>query len=621
MCGIFGFFGSRPVELLEKCLHTLSHRGPDGYGIWQDERVFFGHRRLAIIDTTDGGKQPMSYANGRYWITFNGEIYNFCELKSQLEKLGYGFKSDSDTEVLLAAFCEYGEDVVHKLNGMWALAIYDRNEKRIFLSRDRFGKKPLFYSILPDGGFAFASEMKAILPLMKGIRVNRGLFKDIPSILNYETEDNCLFDGIHRIPAGHSAWFDGVDLKTTRYWCTLDHLPEIPTTYEDQVEAFRDLFLDACKIRMRSDVPIGTALSGGLDSSATICSMSEIAKRGQAWKAGSHWQHAFCASFPGTPLDEVHYAKIVADHIGLGLNTVEIDPTELMGGLSKDLYLCEEIFLTSPLPFVKTYSEVKKGGISVTIDGHGADEAFGGYSFDYIQGLDNSLCDIQSDSQILDTFYQSYPKNSKQFAGLPPKWLFWGKWKLKSLAKSILGRKASLNCIDSNHHIWKQLSHLDKLLYVSTHKSVLPTLLRNYDRYGMAASVEIRMPFMDYRVICFAFALNWKAKIRNGFSKAIVRDALSPFMPHEIAYRRTKIGFNSPIVDWIRGPMKEFFQDHVDSRSFKDCDLIEPKKIRSELNHILSNENSQFADGERLWVGFVPYLWQEAFKEYGVNCA
>jgi len=612
MCGIFGFVGKLHPEQAALCLDTLAHRGPDGSGMWRHGNITLGHRRLSILDLSEGGRQPMAYGGGRYVITFNGEIYNFVELRGELEVLGHRFQSGSDTEVVLAAFAAWGEGCQERFNGMWAFAIWDRSENAIFLSRDRFGKKPLFYTTLPNGEFAFASEMKALMPLLGEVRANRALVMDHTRIFTYEATEECVIEGIQRFPAGHCGWLREGRLTRRRWWCTLDRLPTIPYRYEEQVELFRELFVDACRLRMRSDVPLGTALSGGLDSSATISTMSHIARHGGTSRMGGSWQHAFVASFPGTPLDEVRYARMVTDHIGIEASVIEINPLEAMHELERYFYLFEELYITSPIPFMRTYGAVKSAGISVTLDGHGADELFGGYTFDYLIALRDAGLNLRQAHQIATTYYDSWPEDTEQFAKLPSKMRFIAGQHVRHIARKALGRARDANSRDASHPAWKDLGHLNRQLYISTHESILPTLLRNYDRYSMANSVEIRMPFMDHRIVSFAFSLPWQSKIRGGFSKAVVRDAVAPFMPPQVTYRKTKIGFNSPIVDWMKGPLKGYFLDLVASRSFRECDLINADETARAINHVIKTRAASFSDGERAWTMLTPYLWERA---------
>lgn len=617
MCGIFGLVGFITQGQAELCLATLVHRGPDGKGLWHTPEVTLGHRRLSILDISENGKQPMSYADGRYHITFNGEIYNFLEIRDELEKKGYGFKSQSDTEVVLAAFVAWGEACLERFNGMWAFAIWDSQENALFLSRDRFGKKPLFYARLPEGKFAFASEMKAIFPLLNEVRANVSLVRDSSRIFTYESTDECVIEGIKRFPAGHCGWLRNGLLEIYRWWCTLDHLPSIPKKYEDQVESFRELFLDACRLRMRSDVPLGTALSGGLDSSATISSMAYIAQHGKTQRMGESWQHAFVASFPGTPLDETKYARMVTDHLGIDATVIEIDPLKVISDMDHYFYLFEELYITSPIPFMQTYGAVKAHGTTVTLDGHGADELFGGYNFDYLVALKDAGWNLKQAYEIVSTNYDALPNDSKQFVKMPSKSRFIAEYHAKRLVKKIIRRESTAQSKDAQHPMWHGLGHLNQQLYTSTHETILPTLLRNYDRYSMANGVEIRMPFMDHRIVSLAFSLPWTSKLRGGFAKAIIRDAMAPFMPHEVAYRKTKIGFNSPIVDWMKGPLKTYFLDTISSQSFKESTLIDSQEVATAVRNVIEKPNAKFSEGELAWTMLTPYLWERAVLNHG----
>ena len=504
-----------------------------------------------------------------------------------MEAKGYQFHSQSDTEVILAAFVAWGEACLDKFNGMWAFAIWDCQEKALFLARDRLGKKPLFYTTLLNHDFAFASEMKALFPLLKEVRPNKGLVMDAKRIFDYENTEECVIEGIKRFPAGHYGWVRHGRLNIKRWWCTLDHLVKVPSRYEEQVEQFRELFLDACRLRMRSDVPIGTALSGGLDSSATISVMAYLGKNRQSERMERDWQHAFVAAFPGTPFDETGYARMVTDHIGIDATIIDIDPLKALDDLDKYFYLFEDLFITSPIPFMLTYQAVKSHDISVTLDGHGADELFGGYSFDYLVALRDAGWNLKQAYAIVGTYYDGLPQDSEQFAQMPSKTRYIAEHHAKYWARKIFRRGAHLVSRDAQHPAWRGLDHLNQQLYVSTHETILPTLLRNYDRYSMANGVEIRMPFLDHRILSFAFSLPWSSKIRNGFSKAVIRDAVAPYMPAEIAYRKTKIGFSSPMVDWMKGPLKGFMLDTINSQSFRECSLIDGARLRG-LYRVLS---------------------------------
>lgn len=615
MCGIFGYIGKIERSLAERCLNTMTHRGPDGWGIWANEGLLLGHRRLSILDVSENGKQPMSYGNGRYWITFNGEVYNFLEIRAELEAKGHTFVSESDTEVILAAYMVWGEDCLYKFNGMWAFAIWDTAERTLFLSRDRFGKKPLFYAELPNGDFAFASEMKALLPLLANPAPNHKLITHMTlrSSFAFEATEECTIQGIKRLLAGHNGYLKSGRLQSKRWWNTLDHLPEVPKSYDAQVEMLRELLADACRLRMRSDVPIGTALSGGLDSSSVFSLLGHISRtHGGEARLSGNWQHAFVASFPGTPLDEAHFARQVAEHQGVKADILAIDPTPEIDNLKHMLYLYEDVAITCPIPFMALYRRIKEAGVTVTLDGHAADELFGGYGTEFSYALMDAGTNLAQINQILDVYDGISDWSSAQFKRPASRILSYAKNIGSALYKTATGMQTNLGHEYTQHPRWKEMDHLSRALFWQTHCFVLPTLLRSYDRYSMANSVEIRMPFLDWRVAAFAFALPWTSKLQRGYSKVIIRDAMAPYMPKEIAYRRTKLGFNAPIVDWMRGPMRGFFTDTIHSQTFQQSHLVDAKQAHHLVQHVMTNPNATFKSGEQAWRSVMPYLWSEA---------
>jgi asparagine synthase (glutamine-hydrolysing) len=647
MCGILGILPADKEGHFRKALDTLSHRGPDDSGVWSSGRdITLGHRRLSILDLSPDGRQPMSYANGRYAIVFNGEIYNFLELRNELMQKGCSFKSQSDTEVILAAYCEWGKDCLLKFNGMWAFAIWDAGEKTLFLSRDRFGVKPLFYALI-GRKFVFASEMKAIFPYLNEVKPSSEIQWLIQNMWNYETTDKCLVEGIKRFPAGHYGIYRDGSLALGRYWDTLNYVADAPVKYEDQVEHFRELFIDACKIRMRSDVPIGTALSGGLDSSATISTMAHIAKQYHGGdRISGDWQHAFVATFPGTPLDESYYARKVVDHIGIKATYLEVDPLRHWDRIEDYTYLVEELCITSPVPMIETYGAMRKNGVYVTIDGHGADELLAGYGEHILTALHDCGLSLSKFKSVTGAYRDLYAdhgqflkvgKNlhlqlyleaiARKLIGMPyryasnfvvlhllralrhPGYLL---LVAKALAGRMTGKRTAAPGQQQRHGRYEDLDSFNKMLYVIFHETILPTLLRNYDRYSMINGVEIRMPFMDYRLVRYAFSLPWTSKTRDSYTKKIVRDAVATFMPHEVAYRKTKIGFNTPIVDWMKNQLKMYFLDEINSTAFRTCSLINPAKVKKEIETVISGSNVGYSAGEAAWVHFMPYLWEKS---------
>ena len=428
------------------------------------------------------------------------------------------------------------------------------------------------------------------------------------NIFFYEATDKCLIKGIKRFPAGHNGLYKDGQLTTERYWNTLDHLVEVPETYEEQVEEFRALFMDACKLRMRSDVTIGTALSGGLDSSATIAAMANLAGNNNSYS--NDWQHAFVASFPGTPLDESYYAKKVTDHLGIGATFVDIEPLKHWDKLEEYFYLFEDLYITSPLPMIMLYEAVKKNGTTVTLDGHGADELLSGYQQGTLESLWDARFSIKNTKDILAIYQGSENDDTTQYTRNSNLKLY-ADYMSKKIGKKLLGKKMPSR--DQDHKNFMQLDNHAQYLYAMFHENILPTLLRNYDRYAMINSVEIRMPFMDHRIVSFINSLPYSSKLGDGYTKRIVRDALDPYLPKEVTWRKSKIGFSSPIVDWMQNELSEWFLDTVHSQSFIQSELItNPEELKARISKIVTRENSSFTEAQRCWTEFSPYIWGKA---------
>lgn len=612
MCGILLTIPKTNHEQFKTCLDTLKHRGPDDWGIESiGNDITLGHRRLAIVDLAKDAHQPMSDINKRYSIVFNGEIYNFLEIKLELKSKGYNFVSHCDTEVLLSSFVEWGDECVLKFNGMWAFAIWDNYKKELFLSRDRFGKKPLFYAFL-DSKIIFASEMKAIFPFLSNISISKNFYWMKNDIFDYENTQECLVDKIKRFPLGHSGVLKNGKLTIKRYWNTLEHLRAVPQNYEQQVEYFRELFFDACRIRMRSDVPIGTALSGGLDSSATISAMAHLKKVDYG---KNDWQHAFVATFKDTPLDESRYAKMVTDNIGINATYIDIDPLKYWDKLNEYLYMFEEIYITSPIPMIATYKSVKEHGISVTLDGHGADELFSGYGH-LLEALWDCKFSYKNIINILNTYHDTIG-DSAQFNrqnGLK----IYIKYMIKKIIKKLLHK--DIKSKDLSNKNFQKLDNFSQHLYIIFHESILPTLLRNYDRYSMINGVEIRMPFMDHRIVTFVNSLSYSSKFGYGYTKRLIRDAMEPYMPEQITWRKTKIGFNTPIVNWMQNDLKEWFLDTIHNQNFLDSNVVDnPHKLQKDIIQIVNKKNNLYSDAEQTWARLSPYLWEQAVikRKYG----
>jgi asparagine synthase (glutamine-hydrolysing) len=366
--------------------------------------------------------------------------------------------------------------------------------------------------------------------------------------------------------------------------------------------------MDSCKLRMRADVTIGTALSGGLDSSATISAMAHLAKNNNSY--AKDWQHAFVASFPGTPLDESKYAKKVTDHLGIGATFVDIEPLKHWHKLDEYFYLFEDLYITSPLPMIMLYESVKKNGVTVTLDGHGADELLSGYQQGNLESLWDARFSPSKTKDILNIYKEGLNEDTVQYEH-PNMTKLYAEFMTKKLAKKLLGKK--MPSIDNEHPNFKKLDNHAQYLYAMFHENILPTLLRNYDRYAMINGVEIRMPFMDYRIVSFVNSLPYSSKIGNGYTKRIVRDALDPFMPKDITWRKTKVGFSSPIVNWMQNDLSEWFLDSVNDKAFLQSGLItNAPELKNKITDIVKGNNNSFIEAQHCWAEFSPYIWEKA---------
>ena len=600
MCGIAGIWNFKdqvlPVEILKRFTDSMVPRGPDAgnYYLLNNETLGLGHRRLSILDLSEAASQPMTYGNNRYTIVYNGEIFNFLELRSELESHGFIFKTRSDTEVILAAYIHWGKDCLYHFNGMWAIAIWDSQTKELWLSRDRFGVKPLYYHFQKDLQFAFASETNAFKELDGFNRIfnddNLLLILQDPFLL--EGFGKTIFYGVQSILPGHwiSLKQDGT-LTKYQWWQTGNQLQKVPEKYDDQVAIFSKLFEDACRLRLRSDVPVGTALSGGLDSSAVYCMLHKLKdQKFITERLPGKWQKAFSAIFPGTEQDEQSYAAEVVDFVKGDVEWISQQSYSMVDKILSSTRQLDFIYNTPLFIGSDIYAGMRKRGIVVSLDGHGVDEMMYGYGFavkqladryvhsDFLVAEDywNIYAEMFLDKPIQPSVYSAQKKIQQSFT-----------FKLKQKIKKIAALPEN------------KISARD-ILYNQFHFTMLPTILRNFDKMAMQNSIEIRMPFMDFRLVTFVFSLPESALLGEGFTKRILRDAMKGMMPEKIRTRKLKTGLNAPMQSWFGGELKTFILDEVNSSSFQQNPLWDGKKwldfvsIRTKSNNWLFNEAISF---------------------------
>ena len=605
MCGIAGIVsnGTRPVENheIENITAALGHRGPDGQHIWISAncRIAFGHRRLAIVDPTAASDQPMHSADGRYSMVFNGEIYNFLEMRSELIAAGRQFKTDGDAEVLLQAWAQWGWDMLPRLNGMWAFAISDNESGAVYLSRDRFGVKPLVYAET-SAGLYFASENRALLSINSVSRapnlhmLRRAVFDPF----SHEASEYGLFSALRKLPAGHNAEYRNGKLSIHRWWNTLDHIVEAPATLAEAADQFRDLFFDSVRMRMRSDVSIGTCLSGGFDSTAVTSVISALAQRqagGNKDRQASDWRHAFVASFPGLGHDETPQALEAAKYAGIEPAVMNFSMDDGCEYVDAAMDALDDIYISLPTAIWKIYREVSAHNVKVTLDGHGADEMFGGYrtAGRPIQFHIRSMLSARSGrgagmrdaaDRIRRTWFRA---NDKYFLRTSP---------LEALYD--IETPFDQDPVPSHWNI------LDRRLYSMFHSDILPTLLRNYDRLSMAHGVEIRMPFMDWRIATFVMSLPAAMKSDDRYSKLVAREAMKGHMPENIRSSPRKVGFSSQMPDWMNGTLGIWAEQSLHNAHPALQEIADVPRLLTSIRKHNANKSWDWSTSDRIW----PYV-------------
>ena len=581
MCGILGSLPASDTHFFGETLSLLQHRGPDGMRAFHiDNKISLGHTRLAIIDTSEEASQPFAYEH--LLVVLNGEIYNYLELRAELKTLGYAFRTFSDTEVVAAAYLHWGAACLQKFNGMWALAVWDEKKEELFLSRDRFGKKPLFYAFT-KGQFVFASEMKAIMPFLNRVEVADNFAWMAENVFAYEATDMCLIKGIKRFPAAHYAYFKNNKIQLSQYWNTFENLLDVPDSYNAQKELFESVFIDACSLRMRSDMPLGTSLSGGLDSSAVTSVVNFLSKQQEAQNTPLKSYESFTAYMPGSSSDESEYALSLCKQLGVKNHLIKIEPQKAIDDVFESAYYFEELYPTPSFPMTETYKAFRSQNVVVSLDGHGADEIFAGYrNFMFLSFMDTGF-DLKKINEITKTYNDTFSyDNSQHYDKKSPVASYFKTYLWYHLMAEEI-RPAGIPAKLRNEMI-KKMGHLNYGLYVLFHNTILPTLLRNFDRYAMRYGVEVRMPFMDYRLVSLCFGLPWQSKIRNGYTKAIVRDALVKYVPDDILKRKPKAGYQAPLDNWMKNEWHSFISDTVSSQDFKNCNLINSSKVKAETD-------------------------------------
>lgn len=569
MCGIAGILSldkSRISEdSIKKMTDSLYHRGPDGGGLWIDTKsnIGLGHRRLSIIDLSDSGKQPMHYLD-RYTITFNGEIYNYIELKTFLLTKGYVFKTSTDTEVLLALFDHKGYDCLELLDGMFAFAIWDKVSKKLFCARDRFGEKPFYYSI-NNSSFVFASEIKALwaygIPKIKNdVMIFNYLYFN--SINNPDNLSETFYDNIKLLkPSSYIVINENLEIEIEKKYWDIDYTNiNSSVSYEQAKIDFAELLQSSVNLRLRSDVPIGSSLSGGLDSSVIVALINKSSIN------GLH-QKTFSAKFPGFSKDETKYIDLVNQSINADAFDCFPNKKSFTDSIDNIIYHQDEPFGSASI--VAQYEVMKlakKNGVTVMLDGQGADEILCGYHglvdsyFFELYKTDRTLYkeqltiykDIQSNNKINNLNRRIRNQQVKfKLGNNSINKILLAKTNLMEFITPKIEKEFYFDLKNKKFNNKYIFNTLNEALYYSTFNGGLQELLRYADRNSMANSIEVRLPFLSHKIVEFLFLLPSEYKFKNGFTKYILRDSMSQYLPEEIIWRKDKIGYEPPQKDWL----------------------------------------------------------------------
>jgi asparagine synthase (glutamine-hydrolysing) len=631
MCGICGIAKAEngepiPSSLLSSMCQTIIHRGPDDEGIFIEKNVALGTRRLSIIDL-ERGHQPLANEDGSIWVAHNGEVYNFPELSKELKSLGHSFQTRTDTETLVHAYEEWGEDFIHQLRGMFAFALWDGRQEKLLLVRDRIGIKPLYYTLLEDKTMVFGSELKAILAHPGVNRALETKALDLFLTLEYVPAPLSIFKNIYKLPAGCFLTYQRGEIKIKKYWNIEPEEPRVQEISNQTQASLMDrlyaLLKESVELRLISDVPLGAFLSGGIDSSAIVGLMREL---------GAAPLKTFSIGFEDTSYNELNYARHVAQKFNTEHQEHVLQP--------KALELAEKLIHHLDEPFgdfsvFPTYlvSKVARSDVKVILSGDGGDELFGGYEHYQAQKVTQFFPSSRF-LRRLNSLLKKFPPSSKKkgywnklrrytqgFEHNPAlrhlRWMMFlsreGKRDLYS--ETLVQELEGIQEISESEpfgEIFEALKHFDSMngeLYLDL-KTYLPdNILVKVDRMSMATSLETRVPLLDHKIVEFAFQLPGKHKLLGLRTKRIFKKTMERLLPRKNIYR-SKEGFSIPIKHWLRNELKELMFDYLNEKRIKEEGLFNHDFINTMINaHLQGKENYS----HQLWSLLVFEIWKENY--------
>lgn len=611
MCGITGFVSPKfKNEHLHQMTHSLKHRGPDAEGYFYDESscVGLGHRRLSIIDLSDHANQPMKSHCERYVMVFNGEVYNYKEIATNIKR---NWKTRSDTEVILEAFVEYGEDFVHYLNGMFAIAIWDKFENKLYLFRDRFGIKPLLYFF--DGTtFAFASELKALLSLKLPKELNKEAIKDY-LFLEYIPQEQTIFNHYFKLKPSHCLTFKDDELEIKQYYDIIDKLkPNNTISEKEALDTLKEKLIQSIELRKISDVPIGSFLSGGTDSSL-ICSIFQEISNSPI--------ETFNIGFDVPEYDESTYATKVARHLKTNHHYELVDDTEAKKYIEHIIDYYDEPFAVPATIPTSILSQKTKEYVTVALSGDGGDELFMGYGYynwytriEKLKKLGgNSAVKLAS---ILLSTLNNKNKRASRVMDIPDfgnSWIhIWSQEQYMFTEKEITQLFNEPYKHTSTLQNWQKIDALpinpfEKISLFDIQNYLANDLLHKVDIASMSAGLELRVPMLDHRLVEFAINLPLEYKIKGGEQKYLLKKLLSNYLPQELVYRQ-KWGFPAPIGDWLLNDLSYLIDKYLNKQIIEQIGLFNYHYIEKLVAEFKNGANYHF---KRVWALIFFNMWYQ----------
>jgi len=606
MCGICGYYSTSGVfsgDDLEKMTSTLIHRGPDADGYFLNDPVGLGHRRLSIIDLSNAANQPMTSHNGRYVMVYNGEVYNFKEIEKKIRIQNSEFRTGttSDSEVILEAFALWGPEFVQRLNGMFAIAVYDKAEKTLFLFRDRVGIKPIYY--FWDGqNFAFASELKSLKKsgfILGHISTNTIAINEYLH-LGYIPEPHSIYKNIFKFPSGSYAILKGNDLSIKKYWKIGDKIKPATITNEHDAKAqLKELLISSVRYRMISDVPFGTFLSGGIDSSLVTAIAQSLS---------SEPVKTFNIRFEEAKFDESPYAKAISKCLGTDHHEYTVTEKDAIEQIPELLNIYDEPFADSSAIPTLLVSKMAKKNVTMILSGDGGDELFMGYgAYRWAKRLNNPFVHafrspIQTTLSLLS---DRYKRASHLFENVKKENICSHIFSQEQYLFSRSEIKNLLNPEYVQEYKFDELPALSRPLTPAENQSLFDfnyylkdDLLVKVDRASMQHSLETRVPMLDYRIVEFAYNLSPDLRYRNNTSKYLLKNVLYEFIPADF-FKRPKWGFGIPLQKWLKGVLKYLMDDLLSEEKIQATGIINYKYLIELKNNFLLNNHEYLYN--RLW--------------------